>query len=57
MERYGTVLVFKPGTTEEEAKAALEKIKDVVDLRYYAGNEVPVNSFDDYEGGPVWYVP
>lgn len=32
MTRRGTVLVFKRGTTSKDAAAALEKIRDVLDL-------------------------
>ena len=32
MKRHGTVIVFKPGTTPEEAVKALEKIADVLDF-------------------------
>lgn len=48
---YGAVVTFKEGTTEEEAKAALEKIADLLDY------PAQVNSYDPDWGGPVWYVP
>ena len=32
MKRIGTLLVFKPDVTKEQAVQALEKIKDLLDL-------------------------
>lgn len=32
MTRHGTLLVFKEGTTPDQAAAALEKIREVLDL-------------------------
>ena len=48
---YGTVIVFKPGTTREEAKEALDIIKDQID------DYPSIRSFDPQTGGPVWYIP
>lgn len=57
-DRLGAVVVFKPGTTYDEAKAALEKLRDALDLDYLVGGGLPtINSFDEQYGGPVWYVP
>lgn len=56
--QLGTVIVFKPGTTKEQAKAAIERLKDVIDTDYYGGMGKPsVSSFNPDHGGPVWYVP
>lgn len=49
--QLGAVLVFKPGTTVEEAQAALAKIRDVV--QHASGP----HAFNPDWGGPVWYVP
>ena len=50
-EQVGSVLVFKPGVSEEEARKALEALKDMLDY------QPSVNSFNPAWGGPVWYVP
>jgi hypothetical protein len=55
--RVGSVIVFREGITPQEAEAALEKIKDVIDPNYYVGGKPPVHKFDDRYGGPVWYIP
>jgi len=50
-DQVGAVLVFKQGVTEEQAKEAIKRLKDV--LSY----EPNVHSFDPKWGGPVWYIP
>ena len=57
MNRYGVVLVFRPGTTRQEAEAALGKVDHVLDRSYYVRGKPNVNEFDEEYGGPVWYVP
>jgi hypothetical protein len=59
MRRIGTVIVFAPEVTEQQAKAALEKIKEVLDPNYYVGNDPipPIETFNDEHGGPVFYIP
>ena len=49
--RSGTVLVFKEGVTEEQARKALEKLKALLDYT------PRINTFDPEWGGPVWYIP
>lgn len=58
-QRHGAVIVFKPGTTKEEAGKALRKIQDVLDMDYYVNPDPAnlVNEFDSEWGGPVWYIP
>ena len=60
----GTVLVFKKGTTPEEARAAIEKIADVLSPDYFIGPgpdykpvQCRLEEFDGRCGGPVWYIP
>lgn len=65
MNRLGTVLTFKEGTTREEAVEALRKIEDVLSLSDFWRErgedpiEMSVHEYDDYNGtsGPVWYLP
>lgn len=58
MKRIGAIVVFKSGVTEEQAREALRKIKDLVDPTYYVGFEAPpINVYDDRFGGPTWYIP
>jgi hypothetical protein len=57
MKQLGAVLVFKPGTTREEAEKALAKISALVDPSYFVGGKPQVHSFDRAHGGPVWYIP
>ncbi len=56
-DRLGAVLVFKPGTTHDEAVFALAQLDDLLDKDYYVGGRPSINSFDEQYGGPVWYVP
>lgn len=49
--QFGTVLVFKPGTTKEQAEKILATINEHLDWTPY-----PVG-FDPEYGGPVWYIP
>lgn len=44
MIRHGTVLVFKRGVTPDEAAAAIEKIKEVLDLPEVTHDTVPVGT-------------
>ena len=65
MNRLGTVLTFKEGTTREEAAEALRKIEDVLHIsKFWAERgedpiDMKIHEFDDYNGtsGPVWYIP
>lgn len=70
MTRHGAVLVFRKGVTPEQAAAALERIRDVIEVppavRDWTRESAPsrpfrmadkVHEFDDEWGGPVWYVP
>ncbi len=50
-DQAGTVLVFKPGVTKEQAQKALEKLRDLLE------HSPHVNTFNPEWGGPVWYVP
>lgn len=51
-ELVGAVVVFRPGTTEEEARSALINVP-CIDV----DEGVTVNSFDPRIGSPVWYIP
>ena len=51
MERIGTVIVFKPEVWEEEAKKALEALKNLTQ------NKPSIYKFEDNWGYPVWYIP
>ena len=68
MNRIGALLIFHPDVTDEEATAALEKIKDVLDLPsmtydWDKKKEKPfemssqIQEFDDEWGHPAWYIP
>ncbi len=72
MIKHAAVVPFKDGVSEEEARAALESIADVIELPYCSGfgqkvidaaerAEVTVGdhvkAFDDEWGTPVWYIP
>jgi len=57
MKRFGSVVVFKPEVTKEQAREALQKIKEVIDWSYVNGEAPRVHEFDDKMGGPVWYTP
>lgn len=57
-EQYGSVVVFKKGTTQEQARAALAKIQDVIDQDYQYPKGLPrIEGFNPDRGGPVFYVP
>jgi hypothetical protein len=57
-KQLGAVLVFRPGTTREQAREALASIRQVIDWDYYGGALGPkLWTFDPEHGGPVWYVP
>lgn len=56
-QQFGCVLVFKEGTTSEEARKALETIKDSLHP-YGTDDGVPyIHPFDPKDGGPVWHIP
>jgi len=65
MKRFGTLLVFKPGTTKRQAEQTLETIRsmDVVHSDSWTGidgkpRRTPrVEQFDDDHGSPVFYIP
>ena len=72
MIKHAALIPFKDGVSEEEARAALESIADVIELPYCSGfgltiaevaerAEVAVGdhvkAFDDEWGSPVWYIP
>lgn len=57
MTRLGTVLVFKDGTTEEEAAQALESIRRLLDVPKDHPMNYGIHEFDPTWGGPVWYIP
>jgi len=48
MQRHGSVIVFKPGTTPEEAAKALEKIAEVLDLPEKGHDRVDAGMVDDH---------
>lgn len=50
LSRVGALVLFKDGVTEDQAHAALEKIKDV--LRH-----IDLNTYDPEHECPVWYIP
>jgi hypothetical protein len=57
-QQAGVVVVFKPGVTVEQAQAALERLRDVIDVDYQYPSGMPrVQVFDPKWGGPVWYIP
>lgn len=56
-DRLGVVIVFKPGTTHDEATFALAQLDDLLDKDYYVGGRPTIHEFDEQYGGPVWYVP
>jgi hypothetical protein len=71
--RYGALLKFKAGVTEQQIARALNSIKDIIDLPdhgiEYAKDgsggyrKVPfrwsqiVQKYDDRHGDPVFYIP
>ena len=65
MKRFGTLLTFKPGTTEKQAEVALETIRaiEAVYSDSWMGiggrpRQTPrLEQFDDEYGGPVFYLP
>ena len=71
MRRIGSVIVFKPEVTDEQAATALESIKHLVELPTVAVRSVRgkyvespfttadmIHQYDDVHGsGPVWYIP
>ena len=72
MIKHAAVVPFKDGVSEEEARAALESIADVIELPYCSGFGKTiaetagragvtvgdhVKAFDDEWGTPVWYIP
>ena len=51
MERIGSLIVFKPEVTPEQAAAALKKLQELT------VRPPRIETFDDDMGGPVWYIP
>jgi len=49
--QLGTVLVFKPGTTQQEVREALVTLENLLE------NFPALHSFNPKHGGPVWYIP
>jgi hypothetical protein len=56
-ERLGCVLIFKAGITREQAKKALEKLKDVVLQWPDPFPDKVIQGFNPDHGYPVWYIP
>lgn len=50
-DRVGAVILFREGTTEEEARRALINVPCV------DAEEIDVHSFNPRLGYPVWYIP
>jgi hypothetical protein len=50
--RVGAVITFKPHVTAEQAQKVLEAMNIAGYIETSTANE-----FDDYYGGPVWYIP
>lgn len=67
MQRFGTVIVFKPEVTKEQAAEALHKIIELIDETQWwptpSGQptleecEARIEEYDDKHGGPAWYLP
>jgi hypothetical protein len=66
MIRRAALIHFREGVTDAEARKALEKITDVLEVPYVWNNGFGqpnstvgdyVNEYDDEYGGPVWYIP
>ncbi len=62
MNAIGTVLVFKPEVSKEEATKALEGLADFlqpnwIDDKGVSNQPFRLEEFDDEYGGPVWYLP
>ncbi len=50
-KQMGAVLVFKPGVPLIDARAALETLQNLLEVRPC------IKSFNPEHGGPVWYIP
>lgn len=64
MLKRAALIYFKEGVTDEEARAALESIENVLhDPRQFDRHHTTtlvgdyVQEYDDEYGGPVWYIP
>ena len=68
MKRYGAVIVFREGITEEQAAVMLKILATEHGCLIEDPSRPPdpswdfpgssgVNEFDDDVGGPVWYIP
>ncbi len=60
MKRFGTVLVFRQGVLKKQALDALRRLNDVLEDPIEGHDEAEfkwIRTFDDRDGGPVWYVP
>jgi hypothetical protein len=56
--RFGAVITFKPGTTREQAEAALRLLIEGTRFNGQPLIETTgVHEYDDRDGGPVWYMP
>ena len=58
-KRYGAVIVFREGITQEEAERELDRIRGSLDEGYHLSGRTPVKEYEDHNGscGPVWYIP
>jgi hypothetical protein len=54
---YGALLVFKPGTTREEAEAVLAALREACDELDVGIYDLELRKYDPRLGGPVWYTP
>lgn len=69
MKRLGVLLVFNEHVTRAEAEAALKPLRGLVGARitYPSGDyrepvrtsnpDEYIETFDDADGSPVWYIP
>lgn len=57
MKRLGTVLAFKEGIGEAEAKAALEQLAPLLEPMYIGDETYHLFKFNPEHGWPVWYIP
>lgn len=57
VKRLGTVLAFKEGVSETEAKEALEKLAPLLEPMYIGGEGYHLSKFDPDFGWPVFYIP
>ena len=57
--RYGAVIVFKKDLNRSTMRDALHKIGAYIDMDYFVAERPRdlIESFDERDGGPVWYLP